>query len=104
MRRGAALLLAAWLTACSSPQLVTDPPPPERVEVRPPRPGPDHFWQSGHWSWDGSRRLWFWTSGGWERERPGWIWVAGHWRPVEADGGRAWEWVPERWVRLSERE
>lgn len=103
MRRLPALLLAAALVACKgAPPTASDPPPPERAEDRGRRPGPDHFWQQGHWSWDEGERHYFWTSGGWAEERPGWIWFPGHWRPVDKDGTRAWEWVEDRWVRLAD--
>ena len=34
------------------------PPPPERVETRPPQPTHGHVWISGHWRWQDGSYVW----------------------------------------------
>jgi len=73
--------------------LVTEAPPPVRVETRTVAPGPGYVWTSGYWRWTGARYEWVpggwisrprttavWMEGHWERRPGGWIWVAGQWR------------------------
>ncbi len=56
------------------------PPPPERVETRPPQPSHGHVWISGHWRW----------------QEGAYVWISGHWaRPP----GPGYAWVPARWVQ-----
>ena len=106
-RTAICLALAATLTLCGcggGATLAPEAPPPERVEVRPPKPGPDYFWQQGRWVWRDGDAVYYWAGGGWVREREGLLWMPGTWRPVDKDGARVWEWVPDRWVRLNEDE
>ena len=72
--------------------VVTEAPPPLRVEERPVAPSANHVWIQGYWTrHDGA---WFWVAGGWHpRPRHGAEWVVGHW---EARPGR-WVWVPGHW-------
>src|SRR5689334_9202392 len=73
--------------------LVTEAPPPVRVETRTVAPGPGYVWTSGYWRWNGARYEWvsgswvlrprttaLWVEGHWERRPGGWIWIAGHWQ------------------------
>jgi hypothetical protein len=47
-----------------------DPPPPP-VEVMPPSPGPDYYWNDGYWNWGPTG--WFWIGGRWAiGVGPGW--------------------------------
>ncbi len=67
-------------------------PPPNRVEVIPARPGPEHVWQGGHWAWRGGQQVWLpgvwtpppapgygWQPPTWERHERGWRFGEGHW-------------------------
>ena len=73
--------------------LVTEAPPPVRVETRTVAPGPGYVWTSGYWRWTGAGYEWVpgswivrprtaavWVAGHWERRPGGWVWIAGHWR------------------------
>ena len=73
--------------------LVTEAPPPVRVETRTVAPGPGYVWTSGYWRWTGAGYQWVpgswivrpraaavWVEGHWVRRPGGWIWVAGHWQ------------------------
>ncbi len=73
--------------------LVTEAPPPVRVETRTVAPGPGYVWTNGYWRWTGARYEWVpgswivrprttavWMEGHWERRPGGWVWVAGHWQ------------------------
>ena len=73
--------------------LVTQEPPPVRVETRTVAPGPSYVWTNGYWQWTGASYAWVpghwivrprpaavWVEGHWVRRPGGWIWVAGHWR------------------------
>jgi WXXGXW repeat (2 copies) len=72
--------------------LVTEAPPPVRVETRTVAPGPGYVWTSGYWRWTGAGYQW--VPGGWiVRPRPAAIWVEGHW--VRRGGG--WIWVAGHW-------
>jgi hypothetical protein len=70
---------------------VTMAPPPARVEVAPPRPGPGYFWVGGNWHWDGYRQVWM--PGHWEAGRPGAIWVPAQWER----GPHHWRYRPGYW-------
>ena len=72
--------------------LVTQAPPPVRVETRTVAPGPSYVWTNGYWQWTGASYAW--VPGHWvERPRPAAVWVEGHW--VRRSGG--WIWVAGHW-------
>ncbi|PYL45846.1 MAG: hypothetical protein DME29_00640 [Verrucomicrobia bacterium] len=73
--------------------LVTQEPPPVRVETRTVAPGPSYVWTNGYWQWTGAGYAWVpghwivrprpaavWVEGHWVRRPGGWLWVAGHWQ------------------------
>jgi WXXGXW repeat (2 copies) len=73
--------------------LVTQAPPPVRVETRTVAPGPNYAWTNGYWRWNGVRYEWVpggwivrprvaavWVEGHWDRRPGGWIWIPGHWQ------------------------
>ena len=73
--------------------LVTEAPPPVRVETKTVAPGPGYVWTSGYWQWTGTRYEWVpgswiarprttavWVAGHWVRRPGGWVWIAGHWQ------------------------
>ena len=73
--------------------IVTQAPPPVRVETQTVAPGGGYVWSNGHWRWTGV----------------GYRWVAGNWvaRPtaratyVQGDWvrrGDGWVWVDPRWM------
>jgi hypothetical protein len=73
--------------------VVSDSPPPPVAEAIYPAPGPDFFWISGYWAWEGR---WMWRPGHYERHphfHPGAGWTDGHW---DRRGG-GFVWVPGRW-------
>jgi hypothetical protein len=74
--------------------VANEAPPGELVETIPAAPGPDFFWISGHWTWNG-RWTWVhgrydrhphfhpgggWEAGRWDRRDGRWVWREGHWR------------------------
>ena len=72
--------------------LVTQAPPPVRVEMQTVSPGPVYVWTSGYWRWSGSNYLW--VPGSWVMPpRPGVVWVIGHW----SRRSRGWVWIPGHW-------
>jgi hypothetical protein len=72
--------------------LVTEAPPPVRIESETISPGPGYAWTRGYWRWTGARYQW--VPGAWvTRPRPGTGWVEGHW--VRRPGG--WVWVAGYW-------
>lgn len=72
--------------------LVTQAPPPVRVETRTVAPGPSYVWMNGYWQWTGASYAWM--PGHWvERPRPAAVWIEGHW--VRRPGG--WIWVAGHW-------
>ncbi|NIM11224.1 MAG: BcpO-related WXXGXW repeat protein, partial [Candidatus Aminicenantes bacterium] len=77
------LVFSFSLMNCAPPRPVREPPPRPRREARPPKPGPNYIWVSGHHVWRHGR--WVWVSGHWVKKRPGMVWVQGHW---EKRGGR----------------
>jgi hypothetical protein len=73
--------------------LVTQAPPPVRVEARTVSPGARYVWTRGYWRWTGAGYEWvpgtwvvrpnpsaMWVEGHWVRTPGGWMWVAGYWR------------------------
>jgi hypothetical protein len=66
-------------------------PPPPRVEVMPPAPGPAYFWVAGHWRWEHGAHVW--VGGRWEGTRPGYLWAPAHW----VAAGPNWHYVPGQW-------
>jgi hypothetical protein len=80
------------------PAFAYPPPPPLRVEVRPPLPHPGWVWRPGYWNWYGGRYVWvggvYIAPGGpgYYGYAPGARWVPGHFGPY----GR---WIPAHWAR-----
>lgn len=69
-----------------------EPPAPieETVSVS---PGPEYFWVSGHWHWNGG---WVWVHGGYQRHphyHQGAYWEAGRW----SLRGGSWVWHDGHW-------
>ena len=73
--------------------LVTQAPPPVRIESQIVSPGPAYVWTHGYWRWTGAGYEWapgtwvvrpnpraMWVEGHWLRRPGGWVWVAGYWR------------------------
>ncbi len=95
----AAICSVVGLAACVPPRrvrvdvvYVDRAPPPRRAEVVPARPGREHVWIAGHWTW--ARHEYVWTPGHWERPpRRHARWVQGRWRKH----GRQWYWEPGHW-------
>ena len=70
------------------------PPPPPRREERVPPPRRGHYWQPGHWRWNGSTYVWaggYWVAGPMRRGH----YVHGRW--AWAPGRRQWVWQPAHW-------
>ena len=72
--------------------VVTQAPPPVRVETQTVSPGTGYVWTNGHWGWSGSSYRWVggtwisrpranatWVNGNWVRRGDGWVWVDGRW-------------------------
>jgi hypothetical protein len=75
------------------------PPPPIRVEVRPPMPGDGYMWVDGYWGNDGHR--YHWIGGHWDRPPYGGAhWVAHHY--VHEGGG--WRMEEGHWDRGDHRD
>src|SRR5438309_7761872 len=75
------VLPAPRVTSVPAPEVtVRQPPPPLRVDTRPPQPAPGYAWVPGYWAW--SNNAWVWAPGQWER-------------PPERTAG----WVPGQWVQ-----
>ena len=91
---GAAALAALTAAAPIDADAQTRPPPPLRVERRPPaRRG--HVWVSGHWSWDHRRRTYVWVPGRWIPS-----WRGFHYRqPRWVNRRGRWTMIPGGWVR-----
>ncbi len=70
---------------------VHEPPPPVKIEVKPPKPAPHAVWIPGHWKWNGRRYVW--VPGHWELRPRGKTWVPGHWKKTP----RGWVWIPGHW-------
>ncbi len=76
--------------------LVPQPPPPPREETRPPIPGDEYFWVSGHWAFDENGFLW--VSGEWrEVPKPGYVWVDGSWTHTP----KGFKYLPGYWDRAT---
>src|SRR5712671_481165 len=72
--------------------LVTQAPPPVRVETQTVAPGPGYLWTSGYWRWTGTTYVW--VPGTYVlRPRPAAVWVVGHW--MRRPGG--WAYTPGHW-------
>jgi hypothetical protein len=71
---------------------VGEPPPPARVEVLPPRPGPSAVWIDGEWMW--RRGRWAWLSGRWCNPPPGAVFSP--WVFERGPDGRLW-YTPGVW-------
>lgn len=72
--------------------VVTQAPPPVRVETQTVSPGTGYIWTRGHWVWTGAGYQWVagtwvarprasatWVDGTWVRRGDGWVWVDGRW-------------------------
>ena len=83
----------AAVSAPAGYAVVTAPqaPPPPRVEVVPPSPGPQYFWINGHWRFEGGSYVW--VPGYWEGHRQHEIWVPAHW----VRQGGVWRYVGGHW-------
>jgi hypothetical protein len=71
---------------------VGEPPPPARVEVLPPQPGPAAVWIDGEWTW--RRGHWAWLSGRWCHPPAGGAFSP--WVFERAPDGRLW-YTPGVW-------
>jgi hypothetical protein len=73
--------------------LVTQAPPPVRVEMQTVAPGPRYVWTRGYWRWTGVDYVWapgswvvrpsltaVWVEGHWARKSRGWVFIPGHWQ------------------------
>jgi hypothetical protein len=72
--------------------VVETAPPPERVEVIPAAPSPNHVWVRGHWGWSG--REYLWTSGRYIEGRSGYRWEEGRWD----HRGNGHVWIEGRFI------
>jgi hypothetical protein len=64
---------------------VAGPPPPLRLETRPPAPSGQHVWVAGYWAWRGGRQVWI--PGYWSLPpRPGYVWIEPRWVPRAVSG------------------
>lgn len=97
-----ATALALGATACgpayyrvdNDEEYVERAPPPPRVEVVPPMPGPAYAWIPGYWYWTG--RGYVWQPGYYAvPPAPGHVWVRSGW--VFYNG--RYRYVPGRWAR-----
>lgn len=93
----AAAVLAAVLSgarvASADRVIIRVEPPAPRHEVIITRPGRDHVWVPGYWSWDGGAYVW--VGGSWQLPpRRHARWVPGRYRHFRHGG---WEWIPGHW-------
>jgi hypothetical protein len=87
----AGLFVAPMQAPAQTIIIAPGPPPIERQEVVPGRPGPGWVWIRGHWTWAGR---WVWVRGHWARvPRERAVWIPGHW----ARQGGGWVWVEGHW-------
>lgn len=73
--------------------VVSSPPPPTLIEIRPIAPSVHHNWIEGYWVWSGYRYVWrpgFWL------HRPGHRWHSGYWVRLE----RGWRYHRGFWVKI----
>ena len=95
---GAGLCLAGCVIEVPTPvamgetqMVVTQAPPPARVEVMVPAPSPLYIWAPGCWLW---RNGWVWQPGQWvlrPHGRSGW--APAHWQ----GRGHEWRYAPGHW-------
>lgn len=95
----ALMALMISLSGCAArvgvppPVLVSEPPPPGVVEVRPPIPFSGAVWIGGYYEHRNHRYHWVpgryakrphprarWVPGRWKHYRRGWGWHEGHWK------------------------
>ena len=83
---------AAGAAGAAGETVVSEAPPPPRVEVSGIPPGGPVVWVPGHWKH--RENLWIWVPGAWQLPPfPGAVWKAGHWD----QSARGWTWTPGRW-------
>jgi hypothetical protein len=95
----AAVLLAGCVATVRVPaepvyygaEIDVAPPPPQVVEVPPPRVG--FVWAPGYWNWNGHQHVW--VGGRWIGERAGYHWAPDRW---EQHNGR-WRLAKGHWER-----
>jgi hypothetical protein len=93
---GASVLLSR--TASADEVRIVVAPPAARIEVKGPRPGPYHVWQSGSWVW-GAEGRYVWHPGRWVEPPHGkTVWVRDEW----VSYGGAWHFVPGHWRTVGE--
>ena len=90
---GASEKLINVMIATSTQVIVAQNPPPPQQEVIVVSPGPDYYWCSGEWRWNGVGWVWFpgryvvrpyhgavWLEARWVHGPRGWYRVSGRWR------------------------
>ncbi len=87
---GLAATLGIADAAYAQPRPYAEIPPP-REEFVPPPPGPNMYWQPGHWHWNGRAYVWNrgfyihhprhrrWIHGEWAMRHGAWVWIPAHW-------------------------
>src|SRR5215471_4572231 len=119
---GAALILAALLTAqdapSNEPEVLTRGPiheayatsitqspaagplipkaPPQPIEELPPDQKPEGEniqWIPGYFAWEDDKSDYIWISGFWRQPPPGRQWMPGAWRQE----GNSWQWTSGFW-------
>ncbi len=89
----------ALTTGCAATddliEFAPDPPPADRPEVKPQKPGVRYVWKPGHWAWRAGARRYVWSPGEWGRLRHPHhhAWVKGHWEQT----GRGYKWIAGHW-------
>jgi len=74
--------------------VISEAPPPARIEQVTPAPGPNFVWVGGHWAWKGHWRRWVWERGHWILPPyAASVWVAGHW----SQSPTGWVWIEGQW-------
>lgn len=76
--------------------VVQDAPAPP-VVLKPPKPGPDYVWVSGHYRWSGGQYAW--VKGRWVAMQAGSVWVPGHYQWRVEGRWKVRVWVPGHWQR-----
>lgn len=75
-------------------QVITEGPPPARVEMAGPPPADTYVWVPGYWTYQNSR--WVWLPGRYElAPHSGATWVPGHW---DRNEHHQWYWTPGHWA------